>query len=186
MLIPIFVIALILAVVLPIASTKNDFFRDNLPKLFLPVLVTAALSLANIAIISGRGGTIEDINKPNAIQTVITHFDFPFESVPEKGDIVVLYRYSCSDCQRLIPEIQQYAKKNGINITYVTVGSNAGKEIVAHAIGKEVPTAVYLGTQPNGPIYTTMQLMHTDGTLDTHTLDVMQQLKQNNEQESTL
>ena len=110
MLIPIFVVALILAIVLPIASTKNDFFRDNLPKLFLPVLVTAFLSLASIAIISGRGGTIEDINKPNAVQTVMTHFDFPFESVPEKGDIVVLYRYSCSDCQRLIPEIQQYAK----------------------------------------------------------------------------
>ena len=34
MLIPIFVVALILAIVLPIASTKNDFFRDNLPKLF--------------------------------------------------------------------------------------------------------------------------------------------------------
>lgn len=181
MLITIFVVALILTIVLPIASTKNDFFRDNLPKLFLPVLVTAFLSLASIAIISGRGGTIEDINKPNAVQTVMTHFDFPFESVPEKGDIVVLYRYSCSDCQRLIPEIQQYAKKNGINIAYVTVGSNAGKEIVNHAVVKEVPTAVYLGAQPNDPVYTTMQLMHTDGTLDTHTLDVMQQLKQNNE-----
>lgn len=181
MLIPIFVVALILAIVLSIASTKNDFLRNNLPKLFLPVLVTAFLSLASIAIISGRGGTIEDINKPNAIQTMMTHFDFPFESVPEKGDIVVLYRYSCADCQRLIPEIQKYAKKNGINITYVTIDSNAGKEIVAHAVVKEVPTAVYLGTQPNDPIYTTMQLMHTDGTLDTHTLDVMQQLKQNNE-----
>ena len=63
----------------------------------------------------------------------------------------------------------------------VTIGSNAGKEIVEHTVVKEVPTAVYLGTQPNGPIYTTMKLMHTDGTLDTHTLDVMQQLKQNNE-----
>jgi len=181
MLIAIFIVALLLCIILPVLNTKSEFFQNIFYKLFPAAILVAFLSLSSIAIISGRGGTIEDINKPNAVQTMITHFDFPFESVPEKGDIVVLYRYSCSDCQRLIPEIQQYANKNGINIAYVTIGSNAGKEIVEHAVVKEVPTAVYLGTQPNGPIYTTMQLMHTDGTLDTHTLDVMQQLKQNNE-----
>lgn len=181
MLIAIFIVALLLCIILPIISTKNEAFQNTFYKLFPVAILAAFLSLSSIAIISGRGGTIDDINRPNAIQTMMTHFDFPFESVPEKGDIVVLYRYSCSDCQRLIPEIQQYAKKNGIKITYVTVGSEQGKEIVAHAYVKEVPTAVYLGTQPNSPIYTNMQLMHTDGTLDTHTLDVMQQLKQNNE-----
>ena len=182
MLIAIFIVALLLCIILPVLNTKSEFFQNIFYKLFPAAILVAFLSLASIAIISGRGGTIDDINKPNAIQTLMTHFDFPFESQPQKGDIVVLYRYSCSDCQRLIPEIQQYAKKNGIKITYVTVGSEQGKEIVAHAYVKEVPTAVYLGTQPTDPVYTTMQLMHTDGTLDTHTLDVMQQLKQNSQE----
>lgn len=69
------------------------------------------------------------------------------DSVPDDaaGDIVILYKYGCPDCEAVYSDIEKAASDTGAkNVIYIASSTADGKRLVKDNDIKNVPTGIYI------------------------------------------
>lgn len=117
-------------------------------------------------------GAYNNMQKTQKISEIKKHLRYGFKeskNLPDdlKGQIVIVFRYGCMDCDKIHDELFEYIDKNNIeNIYFVSSESDQGKNIIYPygegntCLIEKVPSIIYFSNHPqeeydnyNQPLY---------------------------------
>lgn len=105
----------------------------------------------------------------NLVETIETAMRTPNSATSaEAGDVIIVYKFGCSDCDAIYDDAKAYADELGANVKWVSSDSEFGKQFCSEHGIDWTPTGVYM---LNTPIASTEIIqMHLDTTENDQTV----------------
>lgn len=83
----------------------------------------------------------------NPMQIIDASLEAPLDESnveAQKGDIVILYKFACEDCESIYQELNDVLDENNVDPIWVSSASVQGQKFVADYEIKTVPTIIYV------------------------------------------
>lgn len=149
----------------------------------LAVNIASLVSIIAMAFIysqgTQRGMTMDDWKTMSLGEVITANGKTPVsQTLPSdrNGDIVILYKYNCPDCEAIYGQLNDAIRDTGAkDVHFVASSSEAGRELIKEGDIPTVPTGIYLRHEAldNGAAITHIPLAASNGNetvLDTAAL----------------
>lgn len=172
---------------------SNEHSRQRIVyAIALAVNITSLASIIAMAFIYSQGaqrGMTMDDWKAMSLGKVITANDKTpvSQTLPSErnGDIVILYKYDCPDCEAIYDQLNDAIRDTGAkDVHFIASSSETGRELIEEGDISTAPTGIYLRHEAlnNGSVMTHIPLAASNGNetvLDTAALKRLVLLQSN-------
>lgn len=177
-----------------VAETKPD---EHSRQRIVYVIVLAVNIASLVAIIAmafiysqgaQRGMTMDDWKAMSLDEVIVANDRTPVsQTLPSdrNGDIVILYKYNCPDCEAIYDQLDDAIRDTGAkDVHFVASSSETGRELIEEGDIPTAPTGIYLRHEAlnNGAAMTCIPLATSNGNetvLDTTALKRLVLLQSN-------
>lgn len=153
------IIAIILAITMSIEKRREGEVGCGMKISLGIVIATFTLFLCGTGLLAhtvfiaqSKGATWQNFETMSSSEIVKHSEKSPVVETINKanpGDIIILTRYGCKDCQEVIPDVNLYIREHGVqNVHFISSQSDYGKQLVEKLSITQVPCAVYVRHAP--------------------------------------
>lgn len=160
-------------------KTTADDKSDERSRQHIVYAIALAINIASLASIiamafiysqgAQRGMTMDDWKTMSLGEVITANDKTPVsQTLPNdrNGDIVILYKYDCPDCEAIYDQLNDAIKDTGAkDVHFIASSSETGRELIKDGDIQTVPTGIYLRHEAlsNGAAITHIPLAASNG-----------------------